>query len=58
MSSDSGDRAESIRHRLRNRCRQRGEDVGFALQRYAQERFLYRLGASPYRERFVQELVR
>ena len=28
------------RPRLRNRCRQRSEDVGFALQRYAQERFL------------------
>jgi hypothetical protein len=33
--------------------RQRGEDVQFGLQRYATERFLYRLGVSPHRERFV-----
>jgi hypothetical protein len=38
---------------LRNRVRERGEDVQFALQRYAAERFLYRLGLSQYRKRFV-----
>jgi len=46
-------RAESIRHRLRNALRARGEDVGIGLQRYAAERFLYRLGRSQHRERFV-----
>lgn len=46
-------RAESIRHRLRNELRARGEDVTLGLQRYAVERFLYRLGRSAYRERFV-----
>ncbi|MFI5338605.1 MAG: nucleotidyl transferase AbiEii/AbiGii toxin family protein [Candidatus Methylomirabilales bacterium] len=53
MSASGRDRTESIRHRLRNRIRERGEDVQFALQRYAQERFLYRLGESPSRERFI-----
>ena len=33
--------------------RERGEDVPFGLQRYAVERFLYRLGRSAHRERFV-----
>ena len=45
--------AESIRRRLRNEFRARGEDVSQGLQRYAVERFLYRLGRSPHRERFV-----
>lgn len=46
-------RAESIRQRLRNELRARGEDVTHGLQRYAVERFLYRLGQSQHRERFV-----
>ena len=50
---ERGGSAESIRHRLRNVLRQRGEDVSLGLQRYASERFLYRLGRSVHRERFV-----
>lgn len=46
-------RAESIRHRLRNELRARGEDVTLGLSRYAVERFLYRLGCSVHREKFV-----
>ena len=46
-------RAESIRHRLRNELRARGEDVSLGLQRYAVERFLYRLGRSRHRDRFI-----
>jgi hypothetical protein len=46
-------RAESIRRRLRNELRSRGEDVTLGLPRYAVERFLYRLGRSIHRERFV-----
>jgi len=46
-------RAESIRQRLRNELRSRGEDVTLGLPRYAVERFLYRLGRSRHRERFV-----
>ena len=53
MSTSNRDRAESIRHRLRNRTRERGEDVQFALQRYAQERFLYRVGESSFRENLI-----
>jgi len=46
-------RAESIRQRLRNELRARGEDVTLGLPRYAVERFLFRLGRSRHRERFV-----
>jgi len=48
-----GVRPESIRYRLRNHLSERGEDIASGLQRYAAERFRYRLGRSPYRERFV-----
>ena len=50
---ERGSSAASIRHRLRNELRARGEDVSLGLQRYASERFLYRLGRSVHRERFV-----
>ena len=54
MSDQEKDgRAESIRQRLRNELRARGEDVALGLPRYAVERFLYRLGRSSHRERFV-----
>jgi Uncharacterized conserved protein len=53
MSQTDEGRAESIRRRLRNEVRRRGEDVQFALERYAMERLLFRLGASAHRERFV-----
>lgn len=45
--------ANSVRDRLLNLSQQRGEDFLFVLHRYAAERFLYRLGASPHRDRFV-----
>lgn len=53
MSEARENKAASIRQRLRNLLRERGEDMQFGLQRYATERFLYRLGISPHRERFV-----
>lgn len=53
MSPPDRGRAESIRQRLRNLMRERGEDAQFGLQRYAIERFLYRLGVSAYRDRFI-----
>lgn len=43
----------SIRARLLNRSRQTGENFLFLLERYAAERFLYRLGESQHRERYV-----
>jgi predicted nucleotidyltransferase component of viral defense system len=50
---ESSGRAESTRQRLRNALRARGEDVTLGLQRYAVERFLYRLGQSRHREWLV-----
>ncbi len=45
--------AASVHDRLLNRSRATGEDFNFLLQRYGSERFLYRLGESKYRDRFV-----
>lgn len=53
MSPPDRGRAESIRQRLRNLMRERGEDAQLGLQRYAVERFLYKLGESAHRERFI-----
>lgn len=43
----------SVRHRLTNQARSRGENVQLLLTRYAIERLLYRLSRSPYRHRFA-----
>lgn len=43
----------SVRERLLNRARERGESHQDLLTRYTIERFLYRLGESSHRERFV-----
>ena len=43
----------SVRQRLLNLARERGEDFNFTLTRYANERLLYRLASSPYRDQFV-----
>jgi len=45
--------ADSIRQRLFNRSRERGEDFQYVLMRYALERLLYRLSISDYREQFI-----
>lgn len=45
--------ARSIRQRISNELRSRGEDPSVGLQRYAVERFLFRLGTSPHRDRLV-----
>lgn len=39
----------SVKARLLNQARQAGEELELHLVRYACERFLYRLGASPFR---------
>lgn len=44
---------ESIRARLLNLSRSRGESFDFVLARYGVERFLHRLAHSPEKERFV-----
>ena len=43
----------SVRARLMNRSRETSEDIQFLLERYARERFLYRLGESQHREHYV-----
>jgi len=45
--------AASIRARLLALAQSKGEDYQRVLGRYAVERFLYRLGRSPYRDKFV-----
>ena len=45
--------AASVRQRLLNLSRDKGEDFNFVLTQYALERFLYRLANSEYADRFV-----
>jgi predicted nucleotidyltransferase component of viral defense system len=45
--------AASVRARLLNLARERGEEFGQVPSRYARERLLYRLGASDHREQFI-----
>ena len=45
--------AASIRAKLLSLSREKGEDYQRVLGRFAIERFLYRLGISTYRDRFV-----
>lgn len=47
------DPAASVRARLLNLARARGEDFQLVLTRYGLERLLYRLSRSPHAERFV-----
>ncbi len=45
--------AASVKQRLLNVSRNLGEDFNFVLTKYCLERFLYRLTASNYRDRFI-----
>jgi hypothetical protein len=45
--------AASIRARLLNLSRERGEPLDSLMEQYATGRFLYRLAKSDYRDRFV-----
>jgi hypothetical protein len=47
------DRGASIRARLLNQAKARGQEFNLILTRYALERLLYRLGASCHAERFL-----
>ena len=55
MSSPTppANRIASIRQRLLDRARMRGEDFQLVLDRYAVGRLLYRLSISPHREQFL-----
>lgn len=47
------DMSASVRRRLLNRAKAKGEDYNFTLSQFAIERFLYRLGVSVHKQRFV-----
>lgn len=49
----AANRVASIRQRLLDRARARGEDFQFQLDRFAVERLLYRLSMSPYRDQLL-----
>lgn len=51
--SPAANRIASIRQRLLDRARIRGEDFQLVLDRYAVERLLYRLSISPHRDQFL-----
>lgn len=53
ISEPSRNPAHSVRQRLLNKARERREDPNLVLIHYALERFLYRLGRSRYRDRFI-----
>ncbi|MCW5830324.1 MAG: nucleotidyl transferase AbiEii/AbiGii toxin family protein [Deltaproteobacteria bacterium] len=53
MSGTSGKSARSVKARLLRLAKERGEDFQLLLVRYANERLLYRLSVSSYREQFV-----
>jgi hypothetical protein len=46
-------RLASIRQRLLDRARARGEEFQLVLDRFAVERLLYRLSVSPHRDQFL-----
>jgi len=54
VTRDKGkNKAASIRARLLALAQSKGEDYQRVLGRFAIERFLYRLGRSPYRDKFA-----
>lgn len=53
MSANAPDYGASVRARLLTQARQNNQDYNNLLQRYAAERFLYRLGVSPHRQNYV-----
>ena len=53
MTSEGSNLAASVARRLLNRAKQTGDDYQTILTSFCFERFLYRLGASTVRNRFV-----
>ena len=45
--------ATSVARRLKNQAQHKGQEVARAFERFALERFLYRLSVSEYRDQFV-----
>lgn len=53
MAEPGRNLAQSVHHRLLNKAREQREDFNLILIRYAMERFLYRLGRSRHKDRFI-----
>jgi hypothetical protein len=53
MAKPARNLAHSVHQRLLNKAREQKEDANLVLIRYALERFLYRLGRSAHKDRFV-----
>lgn len=53
MTDQRANIAASVRGRLKNAAKQQGTSVNALLIRYGLERFLYRLGRSSYRDRYL-----
>lgn len=53
MPESTPNLTQSVHQRLLNKARERKEDPNLVLIHYALERFLYRLGRSPHKERFI-----
>lgn len=53
MTRPIRDLAASVRQRLSNLAKAQGRPAAEVMQYYAMERFLYRLGISPHRDRFL-----
>lgn len=53
MARETRDIAASVRARLLNLAREKGQAFDLLLTRYAAERLLYRLSSTPHRDRFV-----
>ena len=53
MAKQTRDIGVSIRARLLNMAREKGQAFDLLLTRYATERLLYRLSTTPHRDRFV-----
>lgn len=49
--------AESVRHKLLNQSNLMGQDFQLFLNRFFRERFLYRLGESAYKGRYLQKVL-
>ena len=53
MTKEIKNVAASVRQRLLNLARERNEDFGLVLTKYALERLLYRISQSPYKATFI-----
>jgi hypothetical protein len=53
MTTEKKNLVASVHHRFHNYAKANGEDFNLLLVRFANERLLYRLSISPYKNRFL-----